>query len=118
MKGNGQGNVLLSDVIDWGQGVDEDIMEVLRFFKQFHDAYYELINYGDWWDVFNQGVVFDETMKKEWEKIESIDFMSRLDTMAMAIVGNYVRFDKFAEGCFDAYEKGNGLRHKPEDKEN
>ena len=48
MKGNGQGDVLLSDVIDWGQGHDDDIMEVLGFFKQFHDAYYNLINYGDW----------------------------------------------------------------------
>lgn len=113
MKSNGKGGVLLADVIDWGQGYDDTIIELLQAFKKFRDGYYELINYGDdWWEIFNQGRDFDEIMKEQWEKFESVDFMNLVEKMAVAIAGTYVRFDEFADGVVDAYNNGNGLRHK------
>ena len=112
MKGNGKGETLLSDVIDWGQGHDDTIMELLQAFQKFRDGYYDLINYGDdWWENFNQGRDFDEIMKEQWEKFESVDFMNLVEKMAVAIAGTYVRFDKFVDGVVDAYNNGNGLRH-------
>lgn len=112
MIGNGKGDVLLSDVIDWGQGYDDNIIELLQAFKKFRDGYYELINYGDdWWKTFNQGVYFDEIMKEQWDKVESINFMNCVEKMAVSIAGTYVRFDEFVDGVVDAYNKGNGLRH-------
>ena len=113
MTSNGKGDVLLADVIDWGQGYDDDIIELLQAFKKFRDGYYELINFGDdWWDRFNQGRDFDEIMKEQWDNVESIDFMNCVEKMAVAIAGTYVRFDKFVDGTIDAYNKGNGLRHE------
>lgn len=112
MRGNGKGETLLSDVIDWGQGYDDTIMELLQEFQKFRDGYYGLINYGDnWWKNFNQGRDFDEIMKEQWEKFESIDFMNLVEKMAVAIAGTYVRFDKFVDGVVDSYNNGNGLRH-------
>ena len=103
---------LLSDVIEWGQAYDEDAIEVLRAFKKFYDGYNELCNIGDWWESMNQGIPFDDTVKTEWEKLEQIDFMRIIDTMAMALAGSYVRFDKFVDGCINAFENGHGFRHK------
>ena len=115
MKNNRKGGVLLADVIDWGQGYDDTIVELLQAFQKFRDGYYELINYGDdWWENFNQGRDFDEIMKEQWEKFESVDFMNLVEKMAVAIAGTYVRFDEFANGVVDAYNNGNGLRHKVE----
>ena len=112
MRGNGKGETLLSDVIDWGQGYDDTIMELLQEFQKFRDGYYGLINYGDdWWKNFNQGRDFDEIMKEQWEKFESIDFMNLVEKMSVAIAGTYVRFDEFVDGVVDAYNNGKGLRH-------
>lgn len=113
MKSNGKGNVPLADVIDWGQGYDDTIMELLQAFKKFRDGYYGLINYGDnWWDMFNQGTEFEEMMKEQWQKLEKIDIMDIIEKMAIAIAGTYVKFDDFVDGVVDAYDNGNGLRHK------
>lgn len=118
MKSNGKGNVLLSDVIDWGQGYDDSIIELLQSFKKFRDGYYGLINYGnEWWEVFNQGADFDDIMKEQWDKVESVDFMNLVEKMAVTIAGTYVTFDKFVNGVIDAYNNGNGLRHKDESHE-
>lgn len=104
---------LLEDVIDWGQGYDDTIMELLENFKKFRDGYYGLINYGDeWWENFNQGTDFDEIMKEQWEEFEKVDFMNIVEKMAVAIAGTYVRFDKFADGVKKCYEQGNGFRHR------
>lgn len=109
---------LLEDVIDWGQGYDDTIMELLENFKKFRDGYYGLINYGDsWWENFNQGKDFDEIMKEQWEEFEKVDFMNLVEKMAVAIAGTYVRFDKFADGVKKCYEQGKGLRHREENKQ-
>lgn len=113
MKSNGKENVLLADVIDWGQGYDDSIIELLQAFQKFRDGYYGLINYGDdWWEMFNQGRDFDEIMKEQWTEFESIDFMNLVEKMTVAIAGTYVRFDNFVDGVVDAYNNGNGLRHE------
>ena len=40
----------VSDILDYGQGYDDTILELLKAFNQFKDGYYSLINYGDdWW---------------------------------------------------------------------
>ena len=104
---------LLEDVIDWGQGYDDTIMELIDSFQKFRDGYYGLINYGDdWWENFNQGVDFNEIMKEQWEEFEKVDFMNLVEKMAVAIAGTYVRFDNFADGVKKCYEQGKGLRHK------
>ena len=109
---------LLEDVIDWGQGYDDTIMELIENFQKFRDGYYGLINYGDdWWENFNQGVEFDKIMKAQWETIEDVDIMGCLEAMAMAIAGNYVRFDDFADGVKKCYEQGCGLRHREMEKQ-
>lgn len=108
-----KGNVPLANVIEWGQGYDDTVVELLQSLKKFRDGYYELINYGDdWWRNFNQGVEFNEIMQEQWGKIEKIDFMTILDKMAIATAGAYIDFDKFVDGVLDAYENGNGFRHK------
>lgn len=113
MHNNDLGNVKLSQVLEYGQGYDDVIVELFKSFKQFMEGYFGLINYGDdWWQNFNQGVEFDEVMKEQWKKIESIDFMKTIDTMAMAMAGTYVDFYKFVNGVIDAYEQGGGFRHK------
>jgi hypothetical protein len=104
---------LLEDVIDWGQGYDDTIMELIENFQKFREGYYGLINYGDdWWENFNQGVEFGKTMKAQWETLEDVDIMGCLEVMAMAIAGNYVRFDDFADGVKKCYEQGWGFRHR------
>lgn len=118
MKSNGKGDVLLADVIDWGQGYDDSIIELLQAFQKFRDGYYSLVDYGDdWWKVFNQGTDFDKAIKREWDKVESIDMMLIMETIANNMAGTYVRFDKFVDGVVDAYDNGNGLRHKPQESE-
>lgn len=118
MKGNKKGNVLLADVLEYGQGYDDDITELFKAFKMFRDGYYALINYGDdWWEVFNQGKDFDEIMEEQWKQIEDIDFMNLIEKMAVAMAGTYVRFDRFVDGVVDAYEQGNGFRHKEQENE-
>lgn len=104
---------LLVNVIEWGQGYDDEVVEMLDSFQKFRDAYYELINFGDdWWSVMNQGVEFDEIMKAQWETLEDVGIMECIETMAIAIAGSYVRFDDFADGVKKCYEQGNGYRHK------
>lgn len=103
----------LHETLEYGQGYDDDIVEILKSFQKFRDGYYELINNGDeWWDVFNQGIEFQEIMKKAWEEIEDADIMGNLEKMAIAIAGGYIRFDKFVDGVIQAYEDGCGFRHK------
>ena len=116
MKANGKGDVRLADVIDWGQGYDDDIMELFKAFKKFRDGYYELINYDDdWWRLFNQGTDFDEIMEEAWKEIDDkYRFMTNIEKMAVAMAGTYVRFNKYVDAVLDAYEKGNGLRHDNE----
>lgn len=105
----------LKEVIDWGQGYDDTIIELLKAFKKFRDGYYGLINYGgDWWKEFNQGVDFNEIMKEQWRKIDANDFMNCIEKMAVAIAGTYVRFNEFVDGVIEAYDSGKGLRHKKE----
>ena len=104
---------LLEDVIEWGQGYDDTIMELLENFKKFRDGYYGLINYGDdWWKQFNQNVEFDKIMRANWETLEEVDIMGRLESMAIAIAGTYVSFDDFVDGVQECYEQGWGLRHR------
>ena len=95
----------LEKAIDYGQGNDEAITEIFKSFKAFRDGYYGLLNYGeDWWEVFNQGQAFDETMREAWEEIESMDIMESLEVMAMAMAGSYVNFNRFAEGVISLQE--------------
>lgn len=107
----------LADVISWGQAYDDEAIEVIKSFKKFYDGFNELCNIGDWWELMNQGSPFDDVVKEQWKKLEDIDVMMILDTIAMALAGTYVRFDKFTEGCINAFENGHGFRHK-ETKEN
>lgn len=108
---------LLEDIIDWGQGYDDTIMELLESFQKFRDGYYGLINYGNnWWENFNQGRDFDEIMKEQWKEFEKVDFMNIVEKMAVAIAGTYVKFDSFANGVKTCYEQGNGLRHRKAEK--
>lgn len=103
----------LKDVIDWGQGYDDTIVELLKAFKQFRDGYYGLINYGDnWWKEFNQGVDFNEIMKSQWDLIDAHDFMNCIEKMRVAIAGTYVRFNEFVDGVVEAYDSGEGLRQE------
>ena len=106
--------VRLSEVLNYGQGYDDEIVSTLKCFKQFRDAYYGLIDCGDnWWDCFNAGVEFDEIMKESWELIDDEHkFMTAIDKMAIAMAGAYVSFDKFVDGVDIAYENGGGFRHK------
>lgn len=112
-EANKQELVTLSDVIDWGQGYDDTIIELLKDFRKFRDGYYGLINHGDnWWKEFNQGTDFDEIMKQQWNLIDANDFMNCIEKMAVAIAGTYVQFDKFVDGVIEAYDSGKGFRHE------
>jgi hypothetical protein len=107
----------VKDIIEWGQGYDDTILELLKAFKKFRDGYFELINWDDdWWKHFNQGYEFDLIMKEAWEKIDE-DLMESIEIMAIAITGAYVNFNKMLEGVKEAYENGSGLRHKEEKKD-
>lgn len=109
----------VKDIINWNQGYDDTILEVMKGFKKFRDGYYELVNWGDdWWKHFNQGSDFDEIMKEAWEKIDGCDrLFESIDIMAMAITGAYVDFNKMFEGVEEAYNNGFGYRHKKEGEE-
>lgn len=105
----------VKDIINWGQGYDDTILELLKGFKKFKDGYYDLINWDDeWWLHFNQGRDFDQIMKKAWERVDD-ELMEAIETMTIAITGAYVNFDKMVEGVEEAYENGSGYRHKEED---
>ena len=106
----------VKDIIKWGQGYDDTILELLKGFKKFRDGYYELINWDDnWWKHFNQGTYFDSIMKDAWDRIEDHDFRDCIETMAIAITGAYVEFNDMVDGVEEAYENGSGFRHKEED---
>lgn len=106
----------VKDIIEWGQGYDDTILELLKAFKKFRDGYFGLINYDDdWWTLFNQGYEFNIIMKDAWKKIDEY-MMESIETMAIAIAGGYVNFNKLVESVEEAYENGSGFRHK-EDQE-
>lgn len=109
-------DIQISDIVEYGQGYDDAILEVFKAFRKFYDGYYELVNYGDdWWETLNQDVCFERVMEKEWANFTSLDMDSVLSNMKMALIGVYVRLDRFVDGLDDAFQKGNGLRHKPLD---
>jgi hypothetical protein len=103
--------MMVGDIIDWGQGYDEDIIKILQSFKKLRSAYYELENYGNWWEVFNQDVWFNEIVSKEWGEIEQADFVDHIEKITKAITGSYIMFDKLVQGIETAYNSGKGLRH-------
>ena len=95
----------LTDVIDWVQGNDEQVVDLIKTYRQFYDAYYHLLSYFDeWWEYFNQDTCFDTVVKREWKKLEDADIMMALDTIAMLITGAVVKFDKFSDGVEQAYK--------------
>ena len=102
----------LSEILEYGQGADDVIMEIFVGFHKFWDGYYTLVNYGDeWWkDTFNQSIEFDKLMKSQWQKLENADIGEVIDTMAIAMAGVYVKFGKFVEGVVGAYKDGKGYR--------
>ena len=104
------------EIIDWGQGYDDDIFEIIKSFKKFRDAYYELADYDEWWTIFNQDVWFDRSMAKEWGELEDADIQGCIERMAKQIVGTYIRFGQFFKGLEEAHNEGLGLRHKKETK--
>lgn len=88
----------LDEILDLGQGDDKYIQELFNSFLKFRDGYYELEQYGKWWDGFNQSSTFDAVMSDAWDRIDgSNQLMDALDIMAAAMVGNYVRFDRFVK---------------------
>lgn len=104
----------VKDIINWGQGYDDTILEILKGFKKFRDGYYDLVNWGDdWWSHFNQGTDFDQIMKDAWSRVDE-DLMDVIETMTIAITGAYVDFNRMLEGVEEAYENGSGYRHKEE----
>ena len=104
---------LLEDIIDWGQGYDDDCTEIIEAFNKFRDGYYSLCAFSNdnWWEFMNQSTDFNELMKAEWDKLEDIDFMGIMERMAIILSGGYILYHKFAEGVKKCYEQGNGLRH-------
>ena len=106
------------EIIEWGQGYDDDIYGIIKSFNKFRDAYYELNDYDEWWDVFNQDVWFHDAMAKEWKQLEDADIDGCIERMAKQIVGTYVRFDKFFKGIEESHNEGYGFKHKKEGKAN
>ncbi|MBR2700608.1 MAG: hypothetical protein IKE77_00805 [Erysipelotrichaceae bacterium] len=105
------------DILEYGQGYDDEIAKIFEAFNKFRDGYYELTNYGDdWWKVFNQNTMFDEMMQTQWSEIEKIDMSGVIEKMAKAMIGTYVRFDMFAKVVIDADKNKMGFRH--EEKQN
>lgn len=106
----------VKDIINWGQGYDDTILEILKGFKNFQDGYFQLINWGDdWWTHFNQGYEFDAIMKKAWDKVNKNDELFEvIEIMSIAITGAYVDFNKMVEGVEEAYKNGLGFRHSEE----
>ena len=105
----------LESIIDYGQGDDEWILQIFKAFKKFYEGFYELIDNGDaWWDAFNQSTYFNETMQREWQKIEDIDMISTLGNMANAMMGTYLKYEKFVDALESAYRGGHthGAAHK------
>lgn len=96
----------IEDLVEWGQGDDDAIMDVIENFNKFRDGFYGLINYGDeWWEVFNQSSIFDDIMSEAWEEIDSINMMDLMEKMSIAMMGTYLRFDKFADALKDFKEE-------------
>ena len=105
------------DILEYGQGYDDEIAKLFEAFNKFRDGYYELTNYGDeWWKVFNQDTMFDEMMQTQWSEIEKIDMMEVIEKMAKAMVGTYVKFGAFAKVVIDADKNKMGFRY--EEKQN
>lgn len=105
----------VKDIIEWGQGYDDTILELLKAFQKFRKGYYELVTWDDdWWTLFNQGYEFDLIMKEAWRKIDE-HMMESLETMAIVIAGGYVNFNKLVESVEEAYENGSGFRHKEDE---
>lgn len=97
----------VEDIIDWGQGNDEQCTEIIEAFHKFYDGYFSLCAFSDdnWWEFMNQSVDFNSLMKTEWDKLEEIDFMGIMERMSIILSGGYIRFNRFAEGVKEAYEE-------------
>ena len=107
-----KGVVKLAEVLDYGQANDTQALEVLKAFNEFRNGYYKLCGISDfsWWEWMNQGTSFDRIMESQWKKLDEIDFMCVMETMAIALAGTYVRFDEFVKGVEDSYNRGCGYR--------
>lgn len=101
---------LLADSIEYGQGDDADILEMLRSYQKFREGYYELMNIEPFWEVMNQSKTFNEEMQKAWDSMG--DLMSCLDKMDMLLAGSYINFSKFIDGLSKSFDQGNGFRRK------
>lgn len=103
----------LTDVIDWGQGRDDQVVDLIETFGKFHDAYYHLLSYSEtWWEYFNQSDSFDSAVSGEWKRLEDADIMRAIDTIAMLIIGAVTKFDKFADGVQQAYKLRKGTNNE------
>ena len=84
------------DIMDYGQGDDRAILDVICGFDMFRSGFYSLIKYSDWWEVFNQDVIKTEVMKKAWNRIDIDKLHNAILELEAVIAGSYIRFDKFA----------------------
>lgn len=105
---------LLETAIDWGQGYDDDCVEIIEAFNNFRNGYYALCAFSDdnWWEFMNQSTCFNELMQREWDKLEAMDFMSIMERMSIILAGGYIDYKDFADGVKTCFEQGCGLRHR------
>lgn len=103
----------IGELLDYGQGDDTAITEILDGFNKLCEGFYQLVNYGDeWWKVLNQNIVTDTLIEEAWRYLfpSTGDTIEKLDQIEIALAGSYIKFDKFVEACKEAYKNGGGYR--------
>ena len=88
----------ISKIADFGQGSDENIIDILKALNQMSQAYYTLVDMGDdWWTQFNQTTDFEGAMKDHWTVLESIGLIDHIESMQKLALGEYLRYSETVE---------------------
>lgn len=101
----------LSDVLDFGQADDDRVNEIVQAFFMIYNGYYRLtlIN-EEWWKGMNQDVFFVSQIKEQWERVNQAVFEDVLNKIANALVGGYVKKERFVEALQKLSDMSIGYR--------
>lgn len=107
----------VSEILNFGQGDDDIILECTRAISNMLEGYYTLEGTSTgsgWWESLNRTVWHDELISEQWNKIDWDKVIDALNIIEIVLKGEYIRSRKFVEALELEKELGHGFRPKGE----
>lgn len=101
----------LSSVLDFGQGDDDTVNDIMQAFFRMYNGFYDLTCHSDdWWTFLNQDAYAEDQIKAAWNEVNIDDLTDMLNHVANVLVGCYIRKEAFASALDRLSEIGAGFR--------